>query len=399
MSGEVPKEWRSTRLGDVSRSFAGGTPSRSNPAYYGPGIPWLKSGEVRAGRISMVEEQITEIGLQESSARIAKAGSPVIAMYGATAGVAGILEVDAALNQAVLAIEPVGTKLDNEFCFHLLSAEAPRLLTMTQGSGQPNLSKGLIDGLSVPLPPLDEQRRIAEVLRSVDNAMAGGQNVAEQAQTVWNGLTETLIWDRLSSSPNVAQPLGHALLGTDYGVNAPLGNEPTGYAVLRMGNLQDGWIDPTDMKWGEIADAEALTLALDVGDILFNRTNSRDLVGKVALVREPTDFLYASYIVRLRVDQSVADPYYLFAMMHSRRAQAQFKSIATPGVSQSNINPTNLKKQIIPLPPLADQRGISEQLQSAEAARRIALEQLVTLRQIKSDLMSDLLSGRVRVPA
>ncbi len=141
----VPDGWCSVRLGDVSRSFAGGTPSRSNPAYYGPGIPWLKSGEVRAGRIFEVGEQITELGLRESSARVARAGTPVIAMYGATAGVAGILEIDAALNQAVLAIEPVQAMLDNEFCFHLLSAEAPRLLTMTQGSGQPNLSKGLID--------------------------------------------------------------------------------------------------------------------------------------------------------------------------------------------------------------------------------------------------------------
>src|SRR5690606_16304371 len=138
------------------------------------------------------------------------------------------------------------------------------------------------------------------------------EQIAEQAQTVWYGLAEGLIWDRLAKSPEAAQPLGHALRSTDYGVNAPLGTVPTGFAVLRMGNLQDGWIDTTDLKWGEIDDAEAQALALDVGDILFNRTSSRDLVGKVALVREPTDFLYASYIVRLQVNQSVADPYYLF---------------------------------------------------------------------------------------
>jgi len=266
-------------------------------------------------------------------------------------------------------------------------------------SGRQRIPAWAFDEIEVPVPPLDEQRRIAEVLRSVDEAIASVQQAAEQAQTVWHGLAESLIWDRLARNPEIAQPLGRALHSTDYGVNAPLGTEPTGYAVLRMGNLQDGWIDPTDLKWGEIGDAEAQALALDVGDILFNRTNSRDLVGKVALVREPTDCLYASYIVRLQVNQSVSDPYYLFAVMHSRRAQAQFKSIATPGVSQSNINPTNLKKQIIPLPQLAEQRDIGAQLQSAEAARRAALEELVTLSQIKSDLMSDLLSGRVRVPA
>ncbi|RWA80464.1 restriction endonuclease subunit S [Mesorhizobium sp.] len=284
-----------------------------------------------------------------------------------------------------------------EFVYRFL--EHFPLAAFQSGTGVPTLNRNDIHPIDVAFPPLDEQRRIADVLRSVDEAIAVGQDVAEQAQTVWHGLTERLLWDRLSTSPDAARQLGHVLRGTDYGVNAPLGNEPTGYAVLRMGNLQDGWICPTDLKWGEIDDAEAQALALDVGDILFNRTNSRDLVGKVALVREPTDFLYASYIVRLRVNQSVVDPYYLFAVMHSRRAQSQFKSIATPGVSQSNINPTNLKRQVIPLPPLAEQREIAAQLQSVEAARRAALDELTRLRQTKSDLMSDLISGRVRVAA
>ena len=296
-----------------------------------------------------------------------------------------------------------GIGVDLDYLTHYLSSAAflghPEITPSSSTNSHQRVDRKAFERFEFVLPPLDEQRRIAEVLRSVDEAISVGQKVAEQAQALWNGLTECLIWDRLSTRPDEAQPLGNALLGSDYGVNAPLGSEPAAYAVLRMGNLQDGWIDPADLKWGEIGDAEAQTLALDVGDILFNRTNSRDLVGKVALVREPTDFLYASYIVRLRVNQSVADAYYLFAVMHSRRAQAQFKSIATPGVSQSNINPTNLKKQTVPIPSLAEQREIAVQLQSAEAARRTATQELVTLRQIKADLMSDLLSGRVRVPA
>jgi type I restriction enzyme S subunit len=304
----------------------------------------------------------------------------------------------AVLNQHLFKVTPANG-IDRDWLQFRLEASIPDLADEAHGTTMKHIRKGTLSSQATVIPPLDEQRRIAEVLRSVDEAIAAAENLAEQFQTVWHVLTERLIWDRLATSSDLAQPLGNALLGSDYGVNAPLGNERVGRAVLRMGNLQDGWIDPTDMKWGEIADAEAKALALDVGDLLFNRTNSRDLVGKVALVREPTDFLYASYIVRLRVNRAVADPYYLFAAMHSRRAQAQFKSIATPGVSQSNINPTNLKKQVVPLPPLAAQRDIAAQLQSTEDARRRALDQLAILRQIKSDLMTDLLTGRVRVPA
>lgn len=299
-------------------------------------------------------------------------------------------------------IRPRRDCVDPDYLYQAVVAPAVQtaISDEVQGTtGLSNLKITTLRELPINLPPLNEQRRIAEVLRSADEAIASARSIADQARTIWQGLTERLIWDPLEQDAAVGRPLGAALSGSDYGVNASLSNEPVGHAILRMGNLQDGFIDATDLKWAEIAEAEVEALALGVGDILFNRTNSRDLVGKVALVRESTDFLYASYIVRLRVNRSVADPYYLFAVMHSRRAQARFKSIATPGVSQSNINPTNLKKQTIPLPALAEQREVAAQLQAVEATCRAAMEEVEALHQIKADLMSDLLSGRVRMPA
>jgi type I restriction enzyme S subunit len=267
------------------------------------------------------------------------------------------------------------------------------------GSTFKELSRGTAKLLPILLPPLDEQRRIAEVLRSVDEAIVATSDLARQTDELWHTMAETAIWRLAVAQPDCVRQLSQAISASDYGVNASLTSEPIGQAILRMGNIQDGQIDPTDMKWAVIQAGEAHALPLDVGDILFNRTNSRDLVGKVALVREPTDCLYASYIVRLRVNVAVADPYYVFAVMHSRRAQAQFKSIATPGVSQSNINPTNLKKQMIPLPPLGEQQVIAGQLRAVEVTRQSLRHELATLRQIKADVMSDLLSGHVRVPA
>jgi type I restriction enzyme S subunit len=202
-----------------------------------------------------------------------------------------------------------GPEVDRDYLAYAISNPAFRAEALGSASGttRSRISRSNLGAITVPLPPHDEQRRIAEVLRSVDEAIAASQKVADQALAIWHGLTESLIWQQMVSQPHCAQPLGNALERSDYGVNASLSNEPGGSAVLRMGNLQSGWIDPTDLKWGEIADAEVRSLALDVGDILFNRTNSRDLVGKVALVREPTDFIYASYIVRLRPNHAVAD--------------------------------------------------------------------------------------------
>lgn len=304
----------------------------------------------------------------------------------------------AVLNQHLFKVVPV-EGIDRDWLQYRLEASIPDLADEAHGTTMKHIRKGTLTSKTTRVPPLDEQRRIAEVLRSVDEVILASQVIVKQGEALWQGLTDALIWNLPTDRPECVRSLGAALRGTDYGVNVPLTLDAIGHPVLRMGNIQDGRIDLSDLKWGDIPSREVEGLALSVGDILFNRTNSRDLVGKVALVREPTDCLYASYIVRLSVDLSVADPYYLFAAMHSDRAQSAIKSIATPGVSQSNINPTNLKKHSIPLPDLNTQRAIADLLRSVEDARLRSQQELEVLQLIKRDLAESLLSGRVRVPA
>jgi type I restriction enzyme S subunit len=387
MSSDVPEGWQTSTVGETAEILdsrrvplnAEDRRTRSGPYPY-----WGANGIV---------DYIDDYIFDEPLVLMAEDGGYFD--QAATRPICHRLDGPAWVNNHAHIIRPVGVVRDYFYYWFVHRDITPSI----KGGTRAKLNQADLKRLPIWLPPLDEQRRIAEVLRSVDEAIAAAERVARQAHALWHSLTESLIWQLQTDSPASTRPLGDAVQSSDYGVNAPLGIKPAGYVVLRMGNLQDGWIDRTDLKWGEIADREAQVLALEVGDILFNRTNSRDLVGKVALVREPTDDLYASYIVRLRVNRSVADPHYLLAVMHSRRAQAQFKSIATPGVSQSNINPTNLKKQLIPLPPLSQQRDIAAQLEAVEGVRRSALEQFAIMQQIKTDLMSDLLSGNVRVPA
>ena len=251
----------------------------------------------------------------------------------------------------------------------------------------------------ISLPPLDEQRRIAEVLRSLDDAESLAEEAAGQHLALWEALANDLVWRPTLEDHAHLKPLARSIKASDYGVNAPLHDQPNGIAVLRMGNIQQGQIDLTNLKWGQIADAEAATLKLRDGDILFNRTNSRELVGKVAFVRGEPDYLYASYLVRLSIDRSVADPYFVFAAMNSRRGQSGIRTIATPGVSQSNINPTNLKKLLFPCFGLEHQRDIAILLQDVEAAWLEARCEVERLRGLRVSVSSQLLSGRVRVPA
>ena len=133
-------------------------------------------------------------------------------------------------------------------------------------------------------------------------------------------------------------------------------------------------------------------------DILFNRTNSLDLVGKVGVVRSLSQSMsFASYLVRLRVKEEQANPFWLSALLWSDDCQARIRKFATPGVSQANINPTSLKTLMIPLPSLAEQQAITAALDGVDAAAKLAREELAGLRFLKKSTADALLTGRARV--
>ena len=160
-------EWEDTTIESTSKCFSGGTPSRSKEEYYGGQIPWITSGKLNDRFIVDVNEYITELGLENSSAKVVKKGSILIAMYGATAGKVAINKLDnATINQAILALE---TKYHchNLFMFYLLDVQMQRALNLVQG-GQPNLSAAIIKTIKIRLPSLLEQKKIASVLSNAD---------------------------------------------------------------------------------------------------------------------------------------------------------------------------------------------------------------------------------------
>jgi type I restriction enzyme S subunit len=157
------------KIGAACTAQAGGTPDRSVKRYYEGNIPWVKSGEVKGGNINHTDESISEEAVSSSPAKIVPAGSVLIAMYGATAGQTARLRIDATTNQAVLSLNSSTSELTNDYLYHAVTAFKGQLLLACQGSGQPNLSSGLIKELEIPLPDLFAQNRISSALDSVNH--------------------------------------------------------------------------------------------------------------------------------------------------------------------------------------------------------------------------------------
>jgi type I restriction enzyme S subunit len=152
--------WVERRLGDILKTGAGGTPLKSKKEYYEGGtIPWLMSGEVSQGEVTVATKFITAMGLENSSARMFPPDTVLVAMYGATAGQVGILRFKAATNQAVCGILP-SDRFIPEFLFYFLLSRKGELVAQATGNAQPNISQIKIKNIEVPLIPLIEQREI-----------------------------------------------------------------------------------------------------------------------------------------------------------------------------------------------------------------------------------------------
>ena len=160
---ELPSGWVWTTLGEIGKWQAGGTPNRTIKSYYGGEIPWLKTGDLNDGIIENIPESITEEALQNSSAKLNPTNSILIAMYGATIGKLGILSYPAATNQACCACIEYSA-VEKYYLFYFLLSHRHHFIYKGGGGAQPNISKEKILNTAIPLPPIEEQRRIIKAI-------------------------------------------------------------------------------------------------------------------------------------------------------------------------------------------------------------------------------------------
>ncbi|MCU7555893.1 restriction endonuclease subunit S [Alteromonas sp. ASW11-19] len=160
--------WPLVAIGDFCKTGSGGTPSRRNTEFYNGDIPWIKSGDLREKVVEEASEFITQLGVKKSSAKLVPKGAILLAMYGATVGRMAMLGIDAATNQAVCSIIPDEHKAFPKYVYYALRSLVPDFLRNAVGGAQPNISQGMIKDTKIPLPPLDEQKRIAAILDNAD---------------------------------------------------------------------------------------------------------------------------------------------------------------------------------------------------------------------------------------
>jgi type I restriction enzyme S subunit len=187
-------EWEVKKLGDIGYFYSGGTPNTCNPSFYGGHIPWITSGDLNSRRVRSVDGRITQKGLENSSAKLVTPNTLLIALYGATAGITAISEINAAINQAVLAIILKNDCI--EFFFYKLTSIKDWIIkTYTQG-GQPNLSGNIVKCITLGIPTIEEQKAIAQVLSDMDTEIEALEQKRNKYKAIKQGMMQELLTGR-----------------------------------------------------------------------------------------------------------------------------------------------------------------------------------------------------------
>ena len=238
----MPQGWVWTTLGEIGTWQAGGTPNRSNKAYYGGNIPWLKTGDLNDGLITNIPESITEEAVSNSSAKLNPEGSVLIAMYGATIGKLGILTFPATTNQACCACVKHDT-VAQKYLFYFLMSQRTSFIEKGGGGAQPNISKEIIINTEIPLPPLKEQFRIAAQIDHwfsiIGQLESGKENLRAYVKNVKNKILDLAIHGKLVPQDPNDEPASELLKRINPKVeitcdNAHYPQLPEGWAICHL---------------------------------------------------------------------------------------------------------------------------------------------------------------------
>jgi type I restriction enzyme S subunit len=293
-----------------------------------------------------------------------------------------------------------------EYVFY--SVEHRNILPFIKGSTRSKLNQEQLRQIPVPLPSLVEQQSIAKVFQTIDRAIQQTDEIIAKTQRLKQGLMQELLTKgighkefketEIGTIPNDwdVVSLDEALEICQYGLSIPLA-ESGRFPIIRMNEIIDGYVTENIAKFVDLDEDTFQKYRLERGDILFNRTNSLELVGRTGLFELTGDYVFASYLIRLRPKKSVLDSHFLtYQMIFSRERLIHY---ATKAVHQANINATNLRKVMFPLPPLEEQVRIVDILRNTDDTIRTETEELERLKRVKQGFMDLLLTGKVRVRA
>lgn len=421
--GEIPSHWEITKLKFIGNIICGGTPSTSNEEYWTGEIPWLQSGKVQNNIVipDVVDKKITTNALAESSTKLVKQDSVLVAITGATCSNIGYLTFETAVNQSIVAVEPID--FNSVLLFNLLKSQKEQILYHQSGGAQGGVTKGDVMNIYIPLPPVQEQTAIANYLDRKTNQIDGliakkelliqlleEERTAIINQAVTKGLDPNVPmkdsgiewlgeipahWEvtKVKHVVNIQGRVGYKGYTVNDLVSEGQGPLTLGAKHINKSNLLD-LSNPEFISWDKYY--ESPEIMVFKGDLLLTQ---RGTLGKVVLIENEIGeaTINPSMVLLNKLKPNSKFLYYFFSSNYFI-SWIKFTNTATavPMISQEQLG--NFK---IVLPPLDVQFNIVKFLENKTNEVDLCIsktqQEIELLKEYKTALISEVVTGKVDV--
>ncbi len=408
---DIPQSWEWVRLNELASITSGGTPSRTNSTYWNGNIPWVKISDISSKYVDNTEEYITLDGLNNSSAKIFSKGTLLYTIF-ATIGTVGILNIEAATNQAIAGINFYG-EFNLDYMYYVAVGLKELLVAKGKVMAQMNINQSILKSTPIPIPPLAEQQRIVDKIEELlplieeygkaearlkelnadfpdmlrksilQQAVQGKLTErnpedepasellkriqAEKAQLIKDGklkkekplppitedeipfdIPDTWRWVRFGTLYSFCN--GTASRGSDNGKER---------AVLRLADLSNNKIETDNIRRIKLTDAEFLSHQLRKDDMVFIRVNgSKDRVATAFHYTSEEIISYCDHLFCGNRCSTLIAPDYVMLAFNSPYTRKQLTPKIKTSAGQNTISQGNMAKIILPLPPLEEQKRI-----------------------------------------
>ena len=401
----IPKGWQSLTIEDTCTLSSGTTPARDQyDRYYKNGtIHWVKTLDLNNSVLRSTEECVTEKALEETSLKVYPPGTVLVAMYGGynQIGRTGLLEISAAVNQAITALQPAPSKINSSYLLAYLNYKIDYWKTVASSSRKdPNITSADVRAFPIVCPPIEEQRAIASALSDMDALLAKLDQLIAKKRDIKQAAMQELLTGR-RRLPGFDRkweqhPLGKILIERPtYGINAPA--VPYSLSLptyIRITDITDDGkfssANPASVSHPSWAEYK-----LSEGDIVLARTGAS--TGKSYRYKKSDGTLiYAGFLIKIRPDPAQLNPAFLECHLNSTEYWKWVQQTSMRS-GQPGINGNEYARLSIPLPSIEEQTAIASILmEMGEEITALEARQEKT-RLIKQGMMQELLSGRVRL--
>jgi type I restriction enzyme S subunit len=374
--------WSTAALGDVVEIKGGGTPSKANPDFWKGDIPWVSPKDMKRWEIAEAEDTITLDAINNSATNLIPENSILVVNR---SGIlkhtlpVGITRRPLAINQDLKALI-CSKRTDPNYIARIVKAAEPIVLRWVRATTADNFPIEKLRELEIPLPPLDEQRRIAAILDKADALRRKRKRALELVDGLTQSIFLEMFGDLLRDSPrqNRIVPLSQL---ADIGSGITKGRKPNGSAMrsvpyLAVVNVQDKALDLSAVKAIEATDAEIQRYRLEVNDLLLTEGGDPDKLGRGTLWSgEIAEMIHQNHVFRVRATSHEILPLYLNWLVGSSYGKAYFLRLAKQTTGIASINKTQLSEFPVIVPPLDRQKLFVERAKTVctVAARQSSL--------------------------